>query len=119
VQLGRQKLAKLASSHRFVPGSSLGARDDDMGLGAVAATREDEEAKMEAGGDTADQKLDAGALFVLQSKGDFPRRFFCSRSPCISSVLLCFLSTSKLQRRWTSGAVVVSKVTSIIAGGYC
>lgn len=42
-----------------------------MGMGAVAATREDEEAKkMEAGGDTVGQKLDAGALFVLQSKGD-------------------------------------------------
>lgn len=91
MQLGRQKLAKLASSHRFVPGSSLGARDDDMGLGAVAATREDEEAKMEAGGDTAGQKLDAGALFVLQSKGDLPRRFFCSRSPCISFRVVMFL----------------------------
>ena len=35
-----------------------------------APSREDEEAKkMEAGGDTVGQKLDAGALFVLQSKG--------------------------------------------------
>uniref|UniRef100_A0A0D9V7Z5 Amino acid transporter transmembrane domain-containing protein n=1 Tax=Leersia perrieri TaxID=77586 RepID=A0A0D9V7Z5_9ORYZ len=34
--------------------------------------REDEEAKkMEAGGDTIGQKLDAGALFVLQSKGSW------------------------------------------------
>ena len=43
-----------------------------MGMGAVAATtREDEEAKkMEAGEDTVGQKLDAGALFVLQSKCD-------------------------------------------------
>jgi len=42
-----------------------------MGMGAVAATRDDEEAKkMEAGDDTVGQKLDAGALFVLQSKGD-------------------------------------------------
>lgn len=92
MQLGRQKLAKLASSHRFVPGSSLGARDDDMGLGAVAATREDEEAKMEAGGDTAGQKLDAGALFVLQSKGDLPRRFFCSRSPYLPC---CYVSLAR------------------------
>jgi hypothetical protein len=37
-----------------------------------APSREDEEAKkMEAGGDTVGQKLDAGALFVLQSKGAF------------------------------------------------
>jgi hypothetical protein len=35
-----------------------------------APSREEEEArKMEAGGDTVGQKLDAGALFVLQSKG--------------------------------------------------
>ncbi|XP_062226587.1 GABA transporter 1-like [Phragmites australis] len=39
---------------------------------AVTASREDEEAKkMEAGGDTVGQKLDAGALFVLQSKGSW------------------------------------------------
>uniref|UniRef100_A0A0E0JR86 Amino acid transporter transmembrane domain-containing protein n=1 Tax=Oryza punctata TaxID=4537 RepID=A0A0E0JR86_ORYPU len=37
-----------------------------------APSREDEEAKkMEAGGDTVGQKLDAGALFVLQSKGSW------------------------------------------------
>jgi hypothetical protein len=35
-----------------------------------APSRDEEEAKkMEAGGDTVGQKLDAGALFVLQSKG--------------------------------------------------
>lgn len=52
-----------------------------MGLGAVAASRDDEEAKkMEAGDDTVGQKLDAGALFVLQSKGKFhfARRFLLS-----------------------------------------
>ncbi|KAK3162524.1 hypothetical protein QOZ80_1BG0090550 [Eleusine coracana subsp. coracana] len=39
---------------------------------ATTAGREDEEAKkMEAGGDTVGQKLDAGALFVLQSKGSW------------------------------------------------
>jgi len=43
-----------------------------MGMEPVAASREDEEAKkMEAGGDTVGQKLDAGALFVLQSKGSW------------------------------------------------
>ena len=43
----------------------------------MAASREDEEAKkMEAGGDTVGQKLDAGALFVLQSKGKLPRSAF-------------------------------------------
>uniref|UniRef100_A0A0E0CAI6 Lipid IV(A) 3-deoxy-D-manno-octulosonic acid transferase n=1 Tax=Oryza meridionalis TaxID=40149 RepID=A0A0E0CAI6_9ORYZ len=37
-----------------------------------APSREDEETKkMEAGGDTVGQKLDAGALFVLQSKGSW------------------------------------------------
>ncbi|KAI5003716.1 hypothetical protein ZWY2020_030876 [Hordeum vulgare] len=37
-----------------------------------APSREEEEAKkMEAGGDTVGQKLDAGALFVLQSKGSW------------------------------------------------
>ncbi|CAM0883646.1 unnamed protein product [Alopecurus aequalis] len=37
-----------------------------------APSREEEEAKkMEAGGDTVDQKLDAGALFVLKSKGSW------------------------------------------------
>ncbi|KAM3352688.1 hypothetical protein ACQJBY_024102 [Aegilops geniculata] len=37
-----------------------------------APSREEEEAKkMEAGGDTFGQKLDAGALFVLQSKGSW------------------------------------------------
>jgi hypothetical protein len=42
------------------------AKLDAMG----APSREEEEArKMEAGGDTVGQKLDAGALFVLQSKG--------------------------------------------------
>uniref|UniRef100_A0A0A8ZBD0 Amino acid transporter transmembrane domain-containing protein n=1 Tax=Arundo donax TaxID=35708 RepID=A0A0A8ZBD0_ARUDO len=41
-------------------------------MGAVTGSREDEEAKkMEAGGDTVGQKLDAGALFVLQSKGSW------------------------------------------------
>ncbi|KAL6614136.1 hypothetical protein ACP70R_036406 [Stipagrostis hirtigluma subsp. patula] len=41
-------------------------------MGAATASREDEEAKkMEAGGDTVGQKLDAGALFVLQSKGSW------------------------------------------------
>jgi hypothetical protein len=39
-------------------------------MGGATASREDEEAKkMEAGSDTVGQKLDAGALFVLQSKG--------------------------------------------------
>jgi hypothetical protein len=43
-----------------------------MGMGAVAASGDDEQAtKMEAGADTVGQKLDAGALFVLQSKGNF------------------------------------------------
>ncbi|KAM0886086.1 hypothetical protein ACQ4PT_029915 [Festuca glaucescens] len=37
-----------------------------------APSRDEEEAKkMEAGGDTVGQKLDAGALFVLQSKGSW------------------------------------------------
>ncbi|KAE8783013.1 GABA transporter 1 [Hordeum vulgare] len=37
-----------------------------------APSREEDEAKkMEAGGDTVGQKLDAGALFVLQSKGSW------------------------------------------------
>lgn len=41
-------------------------------MGAATPSREDEEAKkMEAGGDTVGQKLDAGALFVLQSKGAY------------------------------------------------
>jgi len=57
----------------------------------VAASREDEEAKkMEAGGDTVGQKLDAGALFVLQSKGKLPRSTFLL-TPSINIIsLLCF-----------------------------
>ncbi|VAH66060.1 unnamed protein product [Triticum turgidum subsp. durum] len=42
-----------------------------------APSREEEEAKkMEAGGDTVGQKLDAGALFVLQSKGPGWARYY-------------------------------------------
>ena len=62
-----------------------------MGMEPVAASREDEEAKkMEAGGDTVGQKLDAGALFVLQSKGKLPRSAFLL-APSINIIsLLCF-----------------------------
>jgi hypothetical protein len=66
---------KLASQQTPLPSSS--GRGGGMGLEPVAASREDEEAKkMEAGGDTIGQKLDAGALFVLQSKGKLPRSAF-------------------------------------------
>ena len=59
-----------------------------MGMGAVAATRDDEEAKkMEAGDDTVGQKLDAGALFVLQSKGDLINYRGASSVLAIFSVL--------------------------------
>jgi hypothetical protein len=74
-------------------------------MGGATASREDEEAKkMEAGSDTVGQKLDAGALFVLQSKGACLLKtrtiFLVSSLPswCVPSVcclpasnhLLCF-----------------------------
>jgi len=77
-----------------------------MGMEPVAASREDEEAKkMEAGGDTVGQKLDAGALFVLQSKGKLPRSAFLL-TPSTSSLFsaspawqarVCSLPTLPLQ----------------------
>ena len=63
-------------------------------MGAPSREEEEEAKKMEAGGDTVGQKLDAGALFVLQSKGapsiasNMNRRFsfFLPRRTSFSSV---------------------------------
>lgn len=63
-----------------------------------APSREEEEAKkMEAGGDTVGQKLDAGALFVLQSKGAsfISNHFlFCGTS---EEHMTCMCSSSERQ----------------------
>jgi hypothetical protein len=57
-----------------------------------APSRDEEEAKkMEAGGDTVGQKLDAGALFVLQSKGALSLHRLKLTTPARRPIFFAFL----------------------------
>ncbi|PAN27478.1 hypothetical protein PAHAL_5G083600 [Panicum hallii] len=76
-----------------------------MGLEPVAASREDEEAKkMEAGGDTIGQKLDAGALFVLQSKGSWLHCGYHLTTSIVAPPLLS-LPFAFAALGWTAGII--------------
>jgi len=76
-----------------------------MGMEPVAASREDEEAKkMEAGGDTVGQKLDAGALFVLQSKGSWLHCGYHLTTSIVAPPLLS-LPFAFAALGWTAGII--------------
>ncbi|CAL4973039.1 unnamed protein product [Urochloa decumbens] len=76
-----------------------------MGMGAVAASREDEEAKkMEAGGDTIGKNLDAGALFVLQSKGSWLHCGYHLTTSIVAPPLLS-LPFAFAALGWTAGII--------------
>ncbi|KAL6840290.1 hypothetical protein ACP4OV_030100 [Aristida adscensionis] len=69
------------------------------------ASREDEVAKkMEAGGDTGGQKLDAGALFVLQSKGSWLHCGYHLTTSIVAPALLS-LPFAFASLGWSAGLV--------------